>query len=82
MGSISQYGVLGAFVGLVFGILDYILLDRLLYPRLRESYELAKTTQTHRVEPNVVMGVLKIACFTIFPVIGYILADELAKSGF
>lgn len=82
MSAISPYGVLGAFIGLVIGLLDYILLDRLLYPRMRERYELAKTTQTHKVEPNIVMGVLKIACFTVFPIIGYMVAEELAKSGF
>ncbi len=79
MDAISQYGVIGAFLGLVFGMFDYIMLDRLLYPKMRESYEYAKTTQTHRFDPNVIMGVIKIACFTVFPVIGYIIGNELAQ---
>ena len=81
MSEISQYGIVGAFLGLVFGLLDYILLDRLLYPKLRESYEFAKTTQSHKVDPNVIMGVIKIACLTVFPVIGYIIGNELASQG-
>jgi len=81
MGPITQYGAVGAFLGLVFGLLDFILLDRLLYPRLRESYEYAKTTQSQGIEPNVIMGVIKVACFTIFPAIGYIVGNELAQSG-
>ena len=82
MGGISQYGVLGGFAGLVFGIVDYVILDRLLYPRMRENYELAKTTQTHKVDPNYVMGAIKIACFTVFPVLGYIIGQELGQPGF
>lgn len=81
MASISQYGVLGAFAGLVFGLLDFVILDRLMYPRLRENYELAKTTQTHKLDPNYIMGAIKIACFTVFPVLGYIIGDELTKTG-
>ncbi len=80
MAEISQFGVLGAFLGLIVGLIDYVLLDRLLYPRLRESHEFAKTTQSQRVDPNVVMGVIKIASFTVFPAVGYILGNEFSKS--
>ena len=81
MASISPYGLLGGFVGLIVGILDFVILDKLLYPRLRENYELAKTTQSHKLDPNYVMGAIKLACFTVFPILGYIIGSELAKSG-
>jgi len=81
MSGISQYGVLGAFIGLVIGLLDFVLLDRLLYPRLREKHEFAKTRQTQGVDPNVIMGAIKVACFTVFPIVGYIVGSEFAQPG-
>ena len=77
---ITQYGVLGAFLGLLFGVLDYGLLNKLLYPRLRDSYEFAKTEQRQSVNPAFVMGIIKIGCFTIFPAIGYVIGQEFSRT--
>jgi hypothetical protein len=80
MTPITQYGVLGAFLGLLFGVLDYALLNKLFYPRLRDHHEFAKLEQRQRIDPGVVMGVIKLACFTVFPAIGFIIGQELSRS--
>lgn len=80
MAPITEYGVLGAFLGLLFGVLDYALLNKLLYPRLRDSYEYAKTEQRQRVNPAFVMGIIKLGCFTVFPAIGFVLGQELSRN--
>ncbi len=77
MTAISQYGVLGAFCGLLFGVIDFAILNRLLYPRLRDSYEFAKTEQRQGVSPAVIMNIIKLSCFTVFPVIGYLIGQEM-----
>ena len=80
MTPITQYGVLGAFIGLLFGVLDYALLNKLLYPRLRDHHEYAKLEQRHRIDPAFIMGVVKIGCFTVFPAIGYIVGQEVSRA--
>jgi hypothetical protein len=80
MTPITQYGVLGAFLGLLFGVLDYALLNKVLYPRLRDAHEYAKLEQRQRVDPAMVMGIIKLGCFTVFPAIGYILGQEVSRT--
>ena len=76
----ADYGLVGAFVGLAFGVVDYAFLNRFVYPRLRERHERAKVTRRHKLDPNYVMGLLKVVCFIGFPVAGYFLGLELARN--
>jgi len=80
MTPITQYGILGAFLGLLFGVIDYAILNRMLYPRLRESFEYAKTEQRQGISPRAIMGLLKVLCFTVFPIVGYVIGQELSRA--
>jgi hypothetical protein len=73
----SFNGFAGAVVFLVLGILQLAVLNRTLYPALRWRHEKAKTTQSHGIEPNRIMALVKIESLIIMPLLGLFLGERM-----
>ena len=73
------YSLIGALVFLVIGMIELTILYRVLYPRLRWSYEQAKTTQTQGIDPNRIMMFFKIQSLVAMPVIGLFFGDSMRE---
>ena len=63
----TVYALIGAVVFLALGVIEYALLNRVLYPALRWRYEKAKVTQSQGVAPARIMTLLKIQSFILMP---------------
>lgn len=69
---LSWLSLLAAFVLLVFGLVEYALLRRFLYVRLRQRFEAAKVTQSQGLDPDVLWGIVKFVSLIVLPVLGLV----------
>ena len=72
-------GILGGLAFLVLGILELMVLQRTLYPALRWRHEKAKLTQSQRIQPDLIINILRFQSLVIMPVLGFLLGDRLAE---
>ena len=70
------YSPLGAFVFLVFGIIELKLVQRLVYPGLRWRYEEAKVTASQGTDPKRIMGLVKFQSLVLMPILGFFLGNR------
>ncbi|MGH6854004.1 MAG: hypothetical protein ACREDX_08380 [Aestuariivirga sp.] len=73
------HGILGGLAFLGLGILEHIVLQRTLYPALRWHHEKAKLTQSQRIQPEVIINVLRFQSLAVMPVAGFLLGGRLAE---
>jgi len=73
-------GILGALIFLMLGLLELIVLQRLLYPVLRWRHEKAKLTQSHRIRPDLIINGLRFQSLVIMPVLGFLLGNRLGSA--
>ena len=76
MTDLSFYSVIGGLVFLGLGVLEFALARRSLYPVLRLRHEQAKLTQTHGIEPNRIMTLIKVQSLLVMPVLGFLLGGR------
>lgn len=74
---LNAYGLLGALIFLILGIMELIVVQRVIYPMLRWRYEAAKTTQTQGMDPGRVMFLLRVQSLIFMPVIGLFFGGSL-----
>ena len=77
MGAMSFYGLIGAVVFLVLGLIELAVVNRVVYPALRWRYEKDKTTQSQGLAPGRVMALLKFQSLIVLPLLGLFLGDRL-----
>ena len=77
---ISHLSLLGAFAMLVFGIAEYIILQRIPYLPMRQRYERAKVTAKQSLDPSLFWTALKIVSLLVLPVIGLIFGDPVLRA--
>lgn len=78
----TQLSLMGAFIMLVIGVIDYALLKKLMYAPMRNRYEQAKVTGSHGTNPATFWNMLKIVSFLILPVIGFVFGDAVLSPFF
>ena len=76
----SHLSLLGAFIMLVFGTLDYVVLQRLLYLPMRRHYERAKVTARQKLDPAIFWTALKVVNFIVLPVVGFMFGDPVLRA--
>jgi len=76
---LTYLSLLGGLAMLIVGLLDYAFLRAVLYRPLRWRYESAKARGRIGVEPNVIMGVLKVSNLLLLPVLGVVFGDQLLR---
>jgi hypothetical protein len=71
------YGLIGALIFLVAGLVELALFKGLIYPALRRHYETAKVTASQRHDPSRVMSLIQFQSLVILPVVGFMLGDRI-----
>ena len=75
--SFTMGSILGALGFLFIGMAELVLIDRTLYPVLRQRYEQAKVTQSQGVDPSRIMNLVRFQSLVVMPVLGFLLGDRL-----
>ena len=73
----ATHSLLGALVFTVLGIVEVWIVARVVSPGLRQRHELAKVTQTHKVDPQRIMDVVRLQGLVLLPVLGFIVGPRL-----
>jgi len=71
------YGLLGALIFLVAGLLEFALFRSLIYPALRRRHEAAKLTASQGPDPSRYVSLIQFQSLVILPVIGFMLGDRI-----
>ena len=71
------HSLLGALLFTVLGIVELWAVARFVYPGLRRHHELAKVTQTQKLDPHRIMDVVRLQTLVLFPVIGFMMGPHL-----
>ena len=77
---ITNLSFIGAFAMLVFGLLEYAMLQRFLYAPLRDRFERAKVTGTRRADPVLFWSAVKAMNFLVLPAVGFIFGEPILRS--
>ena len=70
-----MYNLFGALVFLVIGLVDVMVMQRLVYPPMRRRYEEAKVTGTQGRDPALFMNGIRFFSLILLPVVGFMLGD-------
>ncbi len=71
--------ILTAFIFLVLGLVELIIVQIAIYPALRWRYEKAKTTASQGMDPSRIMALVKIQCLVLMPLLGYVVGSYFQK---
>ena len=75
----SGYGLLGAFVFLVAGVILQALLQQFVYPRLSEYHERAKAAGRQTMAPSRIVLVMRLVNFVLLPAVGLLAGEAIFK---
>ena len=70
----------GAFAMLVFGLVEFALLQRILYVPMRDKYERAKVTGSQGLDPAVFWTALRFFNFIVLPALGFLFGDLVLRN--
>jgi hypothetical protein len=75
--SAGIYGLVGALIFLVAGLVEVALFQRLIYPPLRRRHETAKLTASQGADPSRYLSMVQFQSLVILPVVGFMLGDRI-----
>jgi hypothetical protein len=68
-----MYNLFGAFVFLVVGLVDVMIMQRMVYPQMRKRYEEAKVTGSQGRDPSIFMNGIRFFSLILLPVLGFMM---------
>jgi hypothetical protein len=71
--------ILSAFMFLVIGFVELMIVQTMIYPSLRWRYEKAKVTANQGMDPLRIMTFVKIQSLLLMPVVGYFMGNFFKK---
>ena len=71
--------ILFAFVFLVIGFIELMVVQIMVYPVLRTRFEAAKVTASQGMDPLRIMNLVKVQSLLLMPVAGFFLGNHLQK---
>jgi hypothetical protein len=71
--------ILSAFIFLVIGFVELMIVQTMIYPSLRWRYEKAKVTASQGMDPLRIMTFVKIQSLLLMPVVGYFMGNFFKK---
>lgn len=71
--------ILSAFIFLVIGFIELMLVQTMIYPILRARFEAAKVTASQGMDPSRIMNFVKLQSLVLMPVVGYYLGNYFQK---
>jgi Mn2+/Fe2+ NRAMP family transporter len=63
---------------LFFGVLALAAVNQLVYPRLRWRYEAGKMRARRRIDPNVLVSLVKLLGLIVMPIVGFWLGSMVS----
>ena len=76
----TYLSLIGAFAMLVFGVLEFALIQRMLYIPMRDRFERAKTTGSQGMDPSVFWTAMRFVNFIVLPVLGFLFGDAVLRN--
>ena len=71
-----MYNLFGALVFLVIGLVDVMIMQRMVYPQMRRRYEEAKVTGSQGTDPALFMNGIRFFSLVLLPVVGFMMGDS------
>jgi hypothetical protein len=71
--------ILGAFVFLVIGFIELMIVQTMVYPVLRARFEEAKVTASQGMDPLRIMNLVKVQSLLVMPLVGYFMGNYFQK---
>jgi len=71
------YGLLGALIFLVAGLVEFAFFQSFIYPALRRRHETAKITASQGPDPSRYLSLVQFQSLVILPIIGFMLGDRI-----
>ena len=71
---------MGAFIMLILGVIDYAILKKVLYARLRDQHEQAKMTGSQGSDPAILWNIIWAMSFIVMPIAGLIFGDAVLRN--
>jgi hypothetical protein len=71
--------IISAFIFLIIGFIELMIVQTVIYPSLRWRYEKAKVTATQGIDPSRIMTFVKIQSLLLMPLIGYFMGNYFQK---
>jgi hypothetical protein len=75
--TITPISVLVGLAAAIFGFVEVVILDRLVYPAVRRRHERKKVTGSHGTDPAIVMQLIKFQGLVALPVLGFLFGEHL-----
>ena len=71
--------ITSAFIFLIIGFIELMVVRKMIYPPLRWRFEKAKVTGSQGVDPSRIMTIVKIQSLLVMPLIGYFMGNPFQK---
>ena len=71
--------ILGAFVFLVIGFIELMIVQTMVYPVLRARFEEAKVTASQGMDPLRIMNLVKVQSLLLMPLVGYFMGNYFQR---
>ena len=71
--------IISAFIFLIIGFIELMIVQTMVYPTLRWRFEKAKVTASQGMDPIRIMNFVKIQSLLLMPVIGYFMGNYFQK---
>ena len=68
---------LAALVFLIIGFVEYIAIQRVIYPALSWRHEEAKVTGQQGIAPKRIMNIIKLQSLILMPIIGFFYGERI-----
>ncbi len=78
----TALSLLGGFIMLVIGVVDYAMLQKLLYAPMRDRYERAKVTGSQGLDPAKFWEIVRAISFLVLPLVGFLFGDAVLSPFF
>ena len=71
--------IISAFIFLIIGFIELMIVQTMIYPTLRWRFEKAKVTASQGMDPTRIMNFVKIQSLLLMPVVGYFMGNYFQK---
>jgi hypothetical protein len=71
--------IIGAFIFLVIGFVELMIVQMMVYPILRARFEEAKVTASQGTDPARIMNFVKVQSLVLMPIVGYFMGNYFQK---
>jgi hypothetical protein len=71
--------IISAFIFLIIGFIELMIVQTMVYPILRARFEEAKATASQGIDPSRIMNLVKIQSLVLMPLVGYFMGNYFQK---